>query len=254
MLILLKDFKEKLLDVLFARQDECLLCNSKMEEKSGLCPSCYGNLHLLEGKQEVDLLSEGTEKEYFYSAAFYNNFLRELYARYKFEGQSFYKKVFSTILLDYIQSNQNLMACQWIAYIPMERRRKLLKGYNPIEEIGRDLAEGLGIPLVHLLVKAKKTKEQNKSSRIERESNMKGAFALNDQEGQVKIEEIKKGTCRISSIDKSLFLPKLGILLDDFITSGNTMLEAQRVLRKEGIQALSLSLALSTYPKDLIQD
>jgi ComF family protein len=101
--------------------------------------------------------------------------------------------------------------------IPVTRRTKTSRGWNQCEllalEIGK-LDEGKNIEIIcNALLKTGQTEDQVGKSKIEREKNLKGCFAVKNPE---------------------LIKNKNIILLDDIITTGATMKEARKTLLEAG--------------------
>jgi competence protein ComFC len=100
--------------------------------------------------------------------------------------------------------------------IPLHPLRKRWRGFNQAELLGKMIAQNLGIKfLPDVLIRAKKTKPQVKLNKEERKKNIQGAFALN-------------------SNHRSLVTGHQFILFDDVWTSGETMREATKVLKRNG--------------------
>lgn len=101
--------------------------------------------------------------------------------------------------------------------IPLHRRRKNLRGFNQAEEMGKLLATKLGGDFVsNALVRKKMTKPQTELKGRKRKDNVRGAFSLN------------KENSSIVSRYKSL------IIFDDVFTTGSTIKEAAKELKKNG--------------------
>lgn len=98
--------------------------------------------------------------------------------------------------------------------IPCYVKRLKWRGFNPAEEIAKELAKILTIPLVsNCLIKTKKTIAQVKLNDEERKENVKGVFSVKNKE---KIKEKKI------------------LLIDDVYTTGSTMEEAAKILKRAG--------------------
>jgi competence protein ComFC len=99
-----------------------------------------------------------------------------------------------------------------IVPIPLYRRRKNWRGFNQSEELGQRVAKSLGFNFTSdLLIKTSKTLPQARLSKKERKENIKGIFEIN----------------------KKVLLAKY-YLFDDVWTTGSTMKEAAKVLKKAG--------------------
>lgn len=107
--------------------------------------------------------------------------------------------------------------------VPLGRTRLRERGFNQAEEIARRAGDRLRIPILDaLLARTRETASQVSLSRIEREKNMRGAFALSHP----------------ASPDLTY------ILLDDVITTGATMQAAIDALASAGAsRVLPVALA-----------
>ncbi|MFA5086736.1 MAG: ComF family protein [Candidatus Paceibacterota bacterium] len=98
--------------------------------------------------------------------------------------------------------------------VPLFIKKKKRRGFNQAEEIGKVISEKIGIPIsLDNLARIKNTQPQVKLNREQRIENIKNAF------------EIK---------NKNEFKGKIIFLLDDVYTTGATMEECSRLLKKAG--------------------
>lgn len=96
----------------------------------------------------------------------------------------------------------------------MDKKRLKWRGFNQSEEIGKELAKSLEIPLItDVLLKMKATLPQVELSDLEREENIKGAFLVTNRE-KIKGRKI--------------------LLIDDVYTTGSTLNEVARLLKEAG--------------------
>jgi len=102
--------------------------------------------------------------------------------------------------------------------IPLHRTRFRNRGYNQSQLLAKGLEKKFGITVVDGLERVKKTKTQVGLSQTERQDNIKDAFMLKEQ----FILPFKK--------KKQVFL------VDDVSTSGATLREAAKVLKKNGVE------------------
>ncbi len=239
--------KEGLGKIFFEDRGACYLCDKKLaeikEKRTGLCKACRENLEEIHSHR---ILSESPYM-IAYAASFYNDFLRREFADYKFSGASYKEALFADVLSDFVTGHPVLSRVQWIAYMPMRRRRELKRAYNPSRELARSLAKTRGFLLLDLLEKTKETKEQNKLDARHRKGNVRGSLAVSKrvsagywQGGKeyrkyLSLEEVRMGR---------------GLLLDDLLTTGETMREGLACLYRAGIYAKGLCLARADYPKE----
>jgi ComF family protein len=99
-----------------------------------------------------------------------------------------------------------------VAPIPLSFWRKNSRGFNQAELLARELAKGLGLEFrPELLRKVRDTSSQVSLTRPERKANVRGVFAVS---GKLSGEDI--------------------LLVDDVVTTGATVREAARMLKKAG--------------------
>ncbi|KKQ70667.1 MAG: amidophosphoribosyltransferase [Candidatus Peregrinibacteria bacterium GW2011_GWC2_39_14] len=111
-------------------------------------------------------------------------------------------------VLTEIQKSQN-----WaITFVPIYRKRFLWRGFNQAELIARIIAYKSGIPMHQYLVKTKNTATQVGLDSIGRIINLRGAFCVT--------REVRKNV----------------ILIDDVLTTGATMNECAKVLKRAGAE------------------
>jgi len=102
--------------------------------------------------------------------------------------------------------------------VPISKEKLKDRGYNQSEEMAKELSKVLKIPAVFdVLIKTKNTKPQMELSQREREKNLFDAFSAKNAE---KIA------------DRKVFL------VDDVYTTGSTMEECARVLKKAGAKEI----------------
>lgn len=99
--------------------------------------------------------------------------------------------------------------------IPLYKTKLNQRGYNQAAFLAKGLGERLSLPVVDLLERIRATKSQISLDRKERIENIKGAF-------------------RLKSSKESIFQGKTIFLVDDVLTSGATLSEGARVLKKAG--------------------
>jgi competence protein ComFC len=97
-----------------------------------------------------------------------------------------------------------------VTFVPMTKKREAKRGFNQAEIIAKEIGRKTGRPVVKLLEKIRETSDQIGLSRTERLENLKNSFrCLNFGFKQI-------------------------LLVDDVYTTGATMEECSRILRKAG--------------------
>ena len=109
--------------------------------------------------------------------------------------------------------------------VPVHSSKKAIRGYNQAELLARACAEIMGFPFEETLEKFKRTKPQHKINAKERIKNVRGAFRLLDSKS-VKGKHV--------------------LLIDDIITTGNTLGECAKVLLQGKCRFVSCAVVCTT--------
>ncbi|MEK3888050.1 ComF family protein [Bacillus sp. FSL K6-3431] len=142
------------------------------------------------------------------SAFEYNEFLKELLARYKFRGDYQLAEAFSL----QIRANINQIPYDLLVPIPLSEERLQERGFN--QAVG--LAQKAGFPTIDLLIR-KHSEKQSKKSRQAR-IRSKNIFAFSEKDN-IKGKRI--------------------LLIDDIYTTGSTIRHAAKVLKQAGANSVS---------------
>jgi len=116
--------------------------------------------------------------------------------------------------------------------IPLHKKRKNWRGFNQAEILAKTLSKKFNVSYSDSLIRTIDTKTQVGLTRDERKDNVKGAFSLRLS----RHPELDSGS-RLR--DKNV------ILVDDVYTSGATMMEASKVLKKaaaKNVWAMAVAL------------
>lgn len=131
---------------------------------------------------------------------------------YKFKNKEHYAKQFAILMAQHIKKHYEDVVFDYITYVPMHKFSLFLRGYNQSERLARELSEILKVPCCELICKKKFTRPQHKIKKVaKRRKNLKGAFDLTD---------------------KRLIKNKQILLIDDIVTTGSTLFECIKLLRK----------------------
>jgi ComF family protein len=103
--------------------------------------------------------------------------------------------------------------------VPLHRKRMQHRHFNQAAEISRALAADTGLPFLHGLHRTRKTETQTLLSRKQRMANLRGAFEITHH-ARRWIESAPDGA----------------VLIDDVLTTGSTVHECARTLRKAGFR------------------
>ena len=116
---------------------------------------------------------------------------------------------------------------QLLLTVPLHHSRLRQRGYNQALELARPLVRELGVPLRHdVLQRLRRTDAQTELDAIGRRRNVRGAFAMRP----------------------GIELPAHIAILDDVMTTGATLAECARVLKRSGVRRVDV-WALARAPK-----
>ncbi|MCA9381544.1 ComF family protein [Candidatus Dojkabacteria bacterium] len=113
-----------------------------------------------------------------------------------------------------------------ITFVPLSFERKLWRGFNQSEVFAKNIGNILNVPVIKNLKRTRNTKSQAGTSKKARAENIRGAFRLVD-----------------NNVDKY----KTIILVDDVFTTGATLEECAREIKRKypNIKVFGLTFATS---------
>lgn len=230
---------------------KCLICNNSLEnENKIICDECEKGIILFSppfcfhcgkplfypGDFSERLCASCKEEKDHFDRAFiigsYENSLREAVHQFKYNKKILLRKYFSILINDYIEKNNVLDKIDVIVPVPLFLTKKRERGFNQSELLAKEISKKWDLPvLTENLYRARHTEPQYNLDYTRREKNIKGAFKLKD---------------------KNIVEGKKILLIDDVITTGATINECSRILKKEGraknVLVLSLAGKLQDYP------
>ncbi len=229
----------KLFNILFP--ESCPICNRPSSEHNTapLCPACWQSIKPYHGpacrKCSKPLISDESiecgecikDEPAFASARFfglYDGALRKAINLFKYHRIRRLSKPLSEIT-----AHLKIPPVDAVVPVPLHERRLRRREYNQSALLSRNISERIGAELfVHCLIKVQDTKPQVGLSSPERRGNIRKAF-------ETENETMIRG--------KSI------LLIDDVITTGTTVRECSRVLKKAGAGSIHV-LALAHGIRD----
>lgn len=119
---------------------------------------------------------------------------------------------------------KNALRERWpLVPVPLHVSRRRQRQFNQAAEIARILAAETGNPVFPALARTRRTETQTLLSRRQRMQNMKGAFTL-AADGKRRLQNPPPGA----------------LLVDDVFTTGSTVHECARILRRAGIREIAV--------------
>jgi ComF family protein len=217
----------------------CLLCGERGSSGRDLCAGCARDLAVnapccprcaLPLETPAPLCGECIEREPPFASAWvpfrYEHPLDLLESRFKFRGDLAAGRVLASLMIER-EEVATPPRPDVIIPVPLHVSRLRERGYNQALELARPLARALDIPLAsHLLRRVRSTVAQTGLNATMRRRNLRDAFAATD-EGS---------------------LPPHVALIDDVMTTGATVRECARVLRRAGASRVDV-WALARAPR-----
>lgn len=221
----------------------CPICTRIINTKNGtLCPACAEDLQPRAGgfcprcgdifgdeDQEPTLCGQCRttpqpwERLYFHNI--YAGKLRDMILGYKFNSGIGRTRLLADMASRCFHDGEG-RSPDVIVPVPLHKKRLLWRGYNQSAEICRALARELGRPILHDgLVRTRNTQPQTRLGMTERQENIKEAFSAAP-------DKVKGNAV---------------LLVDDVYTTGATLKECAKTLRKAGaagVEVLVLARAI----------
>ncbi len=213
--------------------NKCMFCNEFLDNNSKYyCKKCYYKLPFTEDKiclicgREVYgthkiCLSCRTHKTYIdvnYPAFTYSGNIEEALKKFKFAGKMWYYKPFAKLMYENIKDKVSNI--DYIVYPPINKKTFYKRGYNQMELISKEMSKLLNIKMLkNCIYKTRENEKQSLTSGKLRYQNVRGVFAINNG-----FSEIING--------------RNILLLDDVMTTGATINECARMLKKSGAKSV----------------
>lgn len=211
-------------DLVFPKR--CVWCKAFGEY---VCADCFPSVSfdppmicLICGKASIDSLTHpGCKGKYTIDGCFaivqYKGIIKKLLYQYKYNPNlSDLKAFLSELFYEGMIQHEILypkLQNAILVPIPLHSSRFRSRGYDQVDLLTQSLAKKIKLPIKPLLKRVKKTKSQFGLRREERIRNIRDAF-----------EVIPKADAKDRTI----------LLVDDIVTSGTTLAEAARMLKREG--------------------
>jgi ComF family protein len=185
--------------------------------KSPLCPSC-GTPFLDSPESDDHLCGDCLRNSFAFdvarSAVLYAGVVRDRIHQLKFGCQLHWSPALVDLLVDTGHWAEALQPVDFILPVPLHRQRLQERGFNQAGLMAGELGRRRSIPVrFGVLVRQRATQPQTRLGRRERLENVQGAFTV------AKRELVQ---------DRSV------LLIDDVFTTGTTLNECARVLKRAG--------------------
>ena len=207
------NLKTCLLDLLFP--PKCTFCGCLLEQPGRLtCPDCQRSLPWLEGnaaERKVEFAARCA------SPLRYQDSVSESIRRFKFTGRRWYAKTYGVLtaqcVRDHLEGEYDL-----ISWVPVSRKRRRERGYDQAYLLAVETGKHLGLEPVELLKKVR------------------------DNPAQSSLEEAAQRRANVMDAYTAPWPERLAgkrvLLVDDVVTTGETLSECARTLRMAGAEAV----------------
>lgn len=218
----------------FLYPNVCLHCNDKGQDGLDLCRRCYQNLPWMTHACARCAMPLPTNSPsycgfcinrnlYFdqtFASFIFDQFVREAVYQFKFNHRLNYGKLLAQLLARYIQ-NQNLAKPDVLIPVPLHRKRLRERGFNQALEIVRILDKQINSTIsVKDIRRVRETHAQMKLPAKHRHANVKDAFKLRTSNSSFKGQHV--------------------IVVDDVMTTGNTVNEVAKCIKNAGAERIDV--------------
>ena len=226
----------RILDLIYPKTLYCICCNDFIDQSriDGICNSCTEKIqwdtenhfrHVMDDFAFDDVLS----------CCLYGSYPRSIIYKMKMQGAPYVARYVGKLLADRVRLSisEDDLSFDYLVPVPCTKEKKLKRGFNQAELIADYASKEINIPTLNALRKIHSTKQSKEANGIERHFVQQGAFDINlDYKNNIS--------------DKNI------LLVDDVVTTGNTMHEAACVLLDCGAMAvLCCAFASSRMSKNL---
>ena len=193
---------------------KCVFCGTVID-KSDICEECEKSLPFTKGDS---IYQKFPFVDKCISPLYYKDYVRRAVLRFKFAGCSCYSRRLGGIMSECAENNLDCGSIDMISCIPLSRKRMHDRGYNQAELLAKEISKKVGVEYLPTLKKIRHNTAQStiKDSK-QRAANVIGAYRVVDAE-KVKGKYI--------------------LLVDDVVTTGSTVSECARILKKSGAKAV----------------
>ncbi len=223
-----KTLKEKLLNILFPRDIKCLVCKEELSHNTlySICDICMDELPFIRGKiclrcgqplanesnYCLNCKNHKSEFKASRSVFLYRGAIRRMIKNLKYDNMKYLAKTFGNFIASEVMNYS--VKFDVVIPVPLSERRKKIRGYNQAYLLCGALKDKLHLDVrEEVLLKTKHTSSQAYLSVGERRKNLENSFKVSD---------------------KTLVKGKTILLVDDIYTTGSTLNECAKTLKKAG--------------------
>ena len=194
----------------------CGMCDKISKED--LCKKCEIRFNNI-AKFKIDKYIDRNFKKHLYIFK-YEGIIKERLIKFKFNEKLYIYKSFVNFLIKNEKICRFLKSYDIIIPVPIHYNRKITRGYNQSALISREIAKNLDIKHNEkILLKLVNNKPQSTKNKEERKENVIGVYCVKNKE---------------------LIYNKKVILVDDIYTTGSTVNECSKLLKRAGARKVDV--------------
>lgn len=231
----MQKFFKKIIELIFPNQ--CLYCSKLIGQEGAFCNCCWKKLqfitdpkcnicsHPFEFQVADNLicakcLSDKPSYDKAITVFRYNQIIKKVIGDFKYRDTTYLAKKFARILFN--RASSEIDKTDFIIAVPLHKKRLRKRKFNQAILLTKELSKLSKKEFFYdFLLRIKNTTAQAGLRKKQREKNLRGAFALNE-----KYKEIVKG--------------KKILLIDDVMTTGTTLENCAKVLKKSGAKEVNI--------------
>jgi len=216
---------------LFADDYECLNCGAERTDDKHfyLCKKCYNNIEFILNSCEkcgdrvgsFDHICESCKENYhFFNKAIcvakYEGVARNLVRKLKYDNCKYLAKALGLLMSEKLKKSEFFGQIDYVIAVPLFEKRINERGFNQSQLIAETIAKECSFKVLNnALKRVKNTPTQTSLSSEQRRKNVKNAF-----------EVVEKTALKEANV----------LLVDDIITTGATLDEISRLLKRYNVK------------------
>ncbi len=225
---ILEILKNEFEKALFADEFECIYCGQERlkNDYHYLCEKCSNNINFITNPctkcgDEVSVFDNFCEDcknsaphqfDKALCVAKYSGIARNMVRALKYNGDKFFSKTMGELMSEKLKQSEILRQIDFVVPVPLFKNRLEERGFNQSELLAKTVAKQCNLVLNLTAIKRiKNTPTQTALSKDERQKNVKNCFEI---------------------ADKKLFKDATVLVIDDIITTGATIDEISKLLKR----------------------
>lgn len=239
----MRSFLKKFIEIIFPNQ--CLSCKELIGQEGAFCIRCWNKLQFISDPKckicshpfafKVDdemlcgkCLKDKPAYDKIISVFRYNDVIKRIIGDFKYRDATYLSKKTAKIIFD--RYRKEIDKCDLITPVPLHKNRLRKRKFNQAVLLAKEISRLSGKELLYNgVIRIKNTQPQVELKKRQREKNLKAAFAINNK-------------FKDEIVEKRVFL------IDDVMTTGATLENCSKVLKKSGAKmVVALVIAKTVF-------